>query len=191
MPLFVDLFSTLRQSEPILFSLIYTVIFTLSKPAGGILFGIAFWIVARSLPHNSIVRDYLIISAFGIVLLFTSNQAMILVSFTYPPFGLVTISFLGISSYLILVGIYSSAISVSQDIRLRKSIKNHALKEVNLLDSIGTAQMQQEVERKVISFTTKSRDLMMEETGIAPSLSDEDIKKYLEEVLEEVKKKQI
>ena len=181
MPLFVDLFSSLRQSEPILFSLIYTVIFTLSKPAGGILFGIAFWIVARSLPHNSIVRDYLIISAFGIVLLFTSNQAIILVSFTYPPFGLVTISFLGISSYLILVGIYSSAISVSQDIRLRKSIKNHALKEVNLLDSIGTAQMQQEIEGKVISFTRKTRDLMVEETGIAPSLSDEDIKKYLEE----------
>ena len=137
MPLFVDLFSTLRESEPILFSLIYTVIFTLSKPVGGILFGVAFWIVARSLPHNSIVRDYFIISAFGIVLLFTSNQAMILVSFTYPPFGLVTVSFLGISSYLILVGIYSSAISVSQDISLRKSIKSHALKEVKLLESIG------------------------------------------------------
>ncbi len=189
MPYFVDLFSSFRQSEPIIFSLIYTVIFTLSKPVGGILFGIAFWIVARSLPRKSIVRNYFIISAFGIVLLFTSNQAMILVSFTYPPFGLVTISFLGISSYLLLVGIYSSAISVSQDIKLRKSIKNHALREVNLLDSIGPAQMQQEIEEKVISFTKKTRDLMVEETGIATSLSDEDIKKYLEEVLSEVRKK--
>jgi hypothetical protein len=189
MPFFVDLFSSFRQSEPILFSLIYTVIFTLSKPVGGILFGVAFWIVARTLPHNSIVRDYFIISAFGIVLLFTSNQAMILVSFTYPPFGLATVSFLGISSYLILVGIYSSAISVSQDISLRKSIRNHALNEVNLLDSIGTAQVQQEIEKKVMTFTRKTRDSMLEQTGITPSLNDADIKKYLEDVISEVRKK--
>jgi hypothetical protein len=190
MPFFVDLFSSFRQSEPILFSLIYTLIFTLSKPVGGILFGIAFWIVARSLPRKSIVRDYFILSAFGIVLLFTSNQAIILVSFTYPPFGLATVSFLGISSYLILVGIYSSAISVSQDVSLRRSIRNHALKEVKLLDSIGTAQVQQEIEKKVITFTRKTRDSMVEETGITPSLDDADIRKYIEDVISEVRKKQ-
>ena len=187
MPFFVDLFSAFRQSEPILFSLIYTVIFTLSKPAGGILFGIAFWLVARSLPNNSVVRDYLIISGFGIILLLVSNQAMILVSFTYPPFGLVTISFLGISSYLILVGIYSSALSVSEDINLRKSIKSHVLKELKLLDSIGIAQMEKEIERKAISFI-RTRDSMVEETGVSPSLTDDDIKKYLEQVLKEAKK---
>jgi hypothetical protein len=190
MPFFVDLFSSFRQSEPILFSLLYTMIFTLSKPVGGILFGVAFWIIARSLPRKSIVRDYFIISAFGIVLLFTSNQAIILVSFTYPPFGLVTVSFLGISSYLILVGIYSAAISVSQDVSLRKTIRKHTLSEVKLLESIGTAQVQQEIERKVMTFTRKTRDSMVEETGIAPSLNDPDIKKYLEEVISEVRKKQ-
>ena len=189
MPFFVDLFSSFRESEPILFSLIYTVIYTLSKPVGGILFGVAFWIVARSLPHNSIVRDYFIISAFGIVLLFTSNQAIILVSFTYPPFGLATVSFLGISSYLILVGIYSSAISVSQDISLRKSIRSHALKEVKLLESIGTAQVQQEIERKVMTFTRITRDSMVEDTGINSSLNDAEIKKYLADVISEVRKK--
>jgi hypothetical protein len=189
MPFFVDLFSSFRQSEPILFSLIYTVIFTLSKPVGGILFGVAFWIIARSLPRKSVVRDYFIISAFGIVLLFTSNQAIILVSFTYPPFGLATVSFLGISSYLILVGIYSSAISVSQDVSLRKSIRNHALKEVKLIESIGTAQVQQEIERKVMTFTQKTRDSMVENTGIIPSLNDADIKKYLEDVISEIGKK--
>jgi len=188
MPLFAELFSTMRQSEPVLFSMFYTTIFTLSTPAGGILFGIAFWMVARSLPRHNVVRDYLIISAFGIVLLFTSNQAMILVSFSYPPFGLVTISFLGISSYLILVGIYSSAISVSQDISLRRSVKNQAFQEAKLLDSIGTAQMEQEIEERAILLTRRCQDMMVEETGISTSLNAEDIKKYLKEVIEEVKK---
>jgi hypothetical protein len=191
MPLFAELFSDFRQSEPIVFSMIYTIIFVFSKPAGGILFGIALWMVARSLPRDNVARNYLIISAFGIVLLFTSNQAMVLVSFTYPPFGIVTISFLGLSSYLVLVGIYSSAISVAQDVNLRKSIKNHTLREVKMLDSIGAAQMHQEIENKIISFTKKTRDLMTEETGISPSISNEDIKKYIQEVLIEVDKKKV
>jgi hypothetical protein len=190
MPFFVDLFSSFRQSEPILFSLIYSVTFTLSKPVGGILFGVAFWMVARSLPQKGIVRDYFIISGFGIVLLFTSNQGIILVSFTYPPFGLATVSFLGISSYLILVGIYSSAISISEDNKLRKSIRNHAMKEAKLLENIGTAQVQQEIERRVITLTRKTRDSMVEDTGIAPSLSDVDIKKYLDDVISEVRRKE-
>ena len=104
-------------------------------------------------------------------------------SFTYPPFGLATVSFLGISSYLLFIGIYSSAISVSQDINLRKSIINHALREVKLLESIGTAQVQQEIEKKVMIFTKKTRDLMVEDTGITPSLNDAEIKKYLEDVI--------
>lgn len=112
------------------------------------------------------VRDYFIISGFGVVLLFTSNQGITLVSFTYPPFGLATVSFLGISSYLILIGIYSSAISVSEDINLRKSNRNHAVKEVKLLESIGTAQVQQEIERKVMTFTRRTRDSMVEDTGM-------------------------
>jgi hypothetical protein len=166
------------------------VTFTLSKPVGGILFGVAFWMVARSLPQKGIVRDYFIISGFGIVLLFTSNQGIILVSFTYPPFGLATVSFLGISSYLILVGIYSSAISISEDNKLRKSIRNHAMKEAKLLENIGTAQVQQEIERRAITLTRKTRDSMVEDTGIAPSLSDVDIKKYLDDVISEVRRKE-
>jgi len=66
-------------------------------------------------------------------------------------------------------------VSVAQDDNLRKSIKNHALKELKLLDSIRTAR---EIERKTISFTRRT-DLMVEETGISSSISDEDIKQYL------------
>ena len=38
---------------------------------------------------------------------------------------------------MLLVGIYSSAISVSHDIKLRQSIRKLAVKESKLLDSIG------------------------------------------------------
>ena len=85
-------------------------------------------------------------------MIFASEQAIILVNKPYPPFGLPTISFLGLSSYLLLlIGIYSSAISVSEDSKLRQSIRNSALRETKLLDSIGMAQMEQEIQRRVIA----------------------------------------
>ena len=111
--LFVDLFDSFRLLDPILFGIIYTLIFSLSKPIGGILFGIVFWIISKRVRQHAI-KDYLIVSAFGVVLLFTSNQATDLIIAPYPPFGLVTASFIGLSSYMLLVGIYSSAMSISR-----------------------------------------------------------------------------
>lgn len=186
-PLFLNLLLPYSQSEPILFSTLYTLIFTMSKVVGGILFGIAFWYMARRLTHSRIVRDYMIMSAFGFVLLFVSNQAVVLISASYPPFGLPTISLLGLSSYLILIGIYSAAISISEDINLRTSIRRATKQQSDLLSDIGTAQMQKELEKRVMTIVKKNSDMMTEETGVMPSMSDAEMKEYLNEVLIEIR----
>jgi hypothetical protein len=87
-----------------------------------------------------------------------------------------------------LVGIYSSAISVSEDSKLRQSIKNFAIREPRLLDSIGTAQMEREIEKRIIALAKRNQDIMAEETGIQSSLTEEDMKKYLGQVIAEVQK---
>jgi DNA-binding protein Fis len=187
LPPFQSLITSLPESEYVFF--LYIFIFTFSKAVGGILFGIAFWVIARTLGHTSVVRGYIIISAYGLILLFISNQAILLVNIIYPPLGIVTISLMGLSSYLILIGIYSSAISVSEDSKLRQTIRSLTTKESKLLDSIGIAQMEQEIEKRVLSFTKQNQDRMAEETGIQSSLSEEDMKQYLQEVIREVKGK--
>ena len=48
-----------------------------------------------------------------------------------------------LSSYLILVGIYSSVISVSLDVGLRKSIRKSVEEHSKFLHSMGRAQMDQ------------------------------------------------
>jgi hypothetical protein len=187
-PLVLNLFLTFSQSQPVIFSILYTLVFTMSLPTGGVLFGIAYWFVSRTLPHQIVIREYLVISAFGFVLLFVSNQGITLVSAPYPPFGLPTISFFGVASYLILVGIYSSAISVSEDSTLRQMIRSLTTREPRLLDSIGTAHMEQEIQERVIALTKQNQERMAEETGIEPSLTDDEMKQYLEEVINEVRK---
>jgi hypothetical protein len=188
-PLFLYSFSDFRMSDPVLFGIIYNLIFAISKPLGGLLFGIAFWSVARSL-SNEKVKGYMIISAFGMMLLFTANQPIGLILVPYPPFGLATVSFMGLASYLIFLGIYSASLSVSEDSRLRQSIRKTALKESSqFLDIIGTAEMEQRIQQRVMDLTAKTKNSMLSETGISSSLDEEDIKYYLKQVLEEIKSK--
>jgi hypothetical protein len=80
-----------------------------------------------------------------------------------------------------LVGIYSSAISVAEDSNLRKSIRDFALSQSRLLDSIGSAQMEQEIEKRVLVFTKQIQDRMFGE----PSLTEDETKQYLEQVIRE------
>jgi hypothetical protein len=153
LPSFANSLLSVMELSPISIGIIYTIIFTLSKPIGGILFGIAFWFVARSIPRNTIVRRYFIMASFGIILLFASNQAIVLVTNTYPAFGLVTASTVGLSSYLLFLGIYASALSVAQNEKLRHSIRKVALDESKLLGSIGSAQQERELQSLVMRMT--------------------------------------
>lgn len=183
-PLFLNILAPFRLSDPILFGIIYTLIFSAAKPVGGVLFGLAFWTIARSLSRSA-VKDYMLISAYDMILLFTSNQPIGLLLVPYPPFGLATISFMGLASYLIFVGIYSAAVSVSEDTKLRQSIRKIAIKESKLLDSIGSAEMEQ----RVIASTKAAQNRMTHESGIETSLTEEDMKQYLEITLKEIKRK--
>jgi hypothetical protein len=173
-------------SNPIFYGILFTIIFTLSKPIGGIIFGIGFWMIARNIDKNNVVRSYLIISGYGFLLFFTSNQAILLTFTYYPPFGLVTISFVGLSSYLVLAGIYSSALSISQDANLRRQIRRLAIRESKILDSIGSAQMEEELRRRVLHIVKINKTDMLE-SGIPSALDEERMHSYLNDVLEEIK----
>jgi hypothetical protein len=186
-PLLLYSFSDLRLSDPVLFGIIYNLIFSLAKPVGGILFGIAFWTITRRITRIP-VKGYMMISAYGVTLLFAANQPLSLLLVPYPPFGLPSICFMVVASYLIFLGIHSAAISVSEDSRLRKSIRRIALQEARFLDVIGTAEMYQEMERRVLGVTKGMKDDMAEQGGIGSSLDEDDMKEYLSEVLEEIKR---
>jgi hypothetical protein len=69
---------------------------------------------------------------------------------SYLPLGVVTVSFVGLSSYLMFVGLYCSALSLSEDIRLRQSIRKSTVEQSKLLDSIGTVHMEQGYIKKSI-----------------------------------------
>jgi hypothetical protein len=187
--LFFNLFDSLIISNPTFFGIVLTLVFSLSKIAGGILFGIAFWTIAKHLPDNTVVKSYMVIAAYGLILFYISNQAgssLFQLGGVYPPFGLPTIAVIGFSSYLILVGIYSSAVSVAQDSRLRRAIRKSVQQQSSLLDKIGTAQMQQEIENRVLSTIKSQAENLRSETGIETSLDENEIREYMNEVIAKI-----
>jgi hypothetical protein len=180
----------LIRLDPISVGVILTLIFSVSKAAGGILFGVAFWAMAKGIQSSSTtVRDYLIISAVGTVLLFVSIQGTA-TNAAYPPFGIATVCFTGLSSYMLVIGLYSSAVSISEDIRLRQAVRDSVKGErVDLLDRIGTAQMEQEIASRVLRIVRKQKETLEEQSGVEPSFTEDDMKQYLEQVIQEVKMK--
>jgi hypothetical protein len=136
----------------------------------------------RAVDPKSPVADYMTLTAYGIILTGFAFTAPVIYA-TYPPFGLAAHSFLTLAAYLFSVGFYSSAISVSHDIKLRKSIRKIAFDESRLVGSIGEADLVQETQKKVQDIAAA----VTIETGVMPSLSDEDVHDYLKEVLDEIK----
>ena len=183
---FLNMFVSLRKLDPIVFSVTHTLIFSATKSVGGILFGIAFWSVSKNI-ENKVVKNYLIVSAYGMVLLFTANQPVGLTLIPYPPFGLVSISFLGLSSYLVFIGIFSASMSVALDSKLRTIIKRSALDETKFVETIGTSEMEKLIERRVRHMVSRMEADFKKETGVEPSLSDSEAKDYIKQVLDEVR----
>jgi hypothetical protein len=95
--------------------------------------------VGRSLSDKKI-SDYMKLSAIGITLLSISNQDAGIYLLPYPPFGLPTITFLGISSYLLFVGIYYSSISISINNELRKTIESSVEEQFRFVSKIGKSR---------------------------------------------------
>jgi len=173
------------DTSPNLFS--YYIFVSLVRTSSGILFAISFWLVARRLPESTI-KTFLKITAYGFILLYVSNHVGVGIA-PYPPFGINSLSMLPLSSYFLLFGLYSSALSLSQDITLRNHLRSMARNDNNLLSSIGTAQMESEVKRAIGDLkdvADEQEKELAEKSGIETPVPESEIEDYLKQVIEEV-----
>jgi hypothetical protein len=163
----------LNQVDSYAFNVVNSI---LTKPVGGVLFGVAFWMVGKGISDKNI-RDYMKLSAIGIMLLSISNQDAGIYLLPYPPFGLPTITFMGLSSYLLFVGIYYSSISISINAELRKTIESSVEEQFRFVSKIGRSQMENEIQL--------AAKVLEETSGIQTTLENEEIADYIRLVLKE------
>jgi hypothetical protein len=158
---------------------------TLPGLASGVLFAIPYWSMSRSM-RTTAVSNYMVIAGIGIILFQFSTTAGVYLG-PYPSFGLYSVSLTGLSCFFMLVGIYSSAISAAQDSSLRKKIHNTSIHDSEMLGSIGAAEMEQTLLKKVSEVLKDNADQFYEETGVQPSMTDQEVKSYVHEAITKAK----
>ena len=174
------------ESDPVTFSIILVAFLSLSKPIGGLIFGIAFWNTARTVSYGKKIKTCMLISGWGIFFIFAANQGTIQQTTPFPPFGIPTLTILTTAAYLVLVGIYNSAKLVSVNNNLRKSIYKHAV-ESKMLQLIGHAEMEKEIQKTVTKIIQSQENIEVErEVGV--ELDEDELRKYLDVVVKEVEK---
>jgi len=178
---------TYMQIDPITVSIVLGAFLSLSKPIGGWIFGVAFWMISKITSYEKNIKTYMIISGWGIFLIFSANQATVQIVSPYPPFGLATITVLDIAAFLMLAGIYNSARYVSVNNNLRKTIRKHAL-ESRLLDAIGKSERENEIQKIITKITLDKKNLSTQ-TKQPTELDEKELEKYVRWIIREAREK--
>lgn len=178
---FGDPLFPLLQSLPASYSVVYVLIFSATKQVGALFFSLAF-LTASSLVNDERVRKSLLISAIGMVILVGSIEITPMQYHVYPPYGIITMAFLPLGTYLLFVGIFISAKNVSIDADLRRHFYKKAESQLDLLKAIGISEMEKEIVRQVTSL----EDKVTVSEPQPEELSDEKVKVIVHEVLTEL-----
>lgn len=170
---------------------LFRIIFRGGTIGSSVLFGIAFFIITRKVTQVGMrrrniiavekIKDYLTISAIGIVMIGIANEASAL----QQTFGAAAHGLVLLSSFLFSIGLYYSAISISQDDSLRKLIRKST---IQLLDNIGSAQMTEEYLKRIRKLVLKNQQALEEEAGIRSAINENNLKEDLELIIEERQK---
>ena len=182
---FANLLSPFVLDSPIAVSMIYTILFSATKQVGAFLFGLSFLIASTVVPKGS-VRKSLLISCIGMTILFSSVEITPLQYKVLPPYGLITEAFIPLGAFLLLVGIFTSAINLSQDGELRRDFRKSALAQLSLLRTMGITEMEKEL---IKNFKSAEKRTAYRETE--KEYPEEDVKQIVREVLEELKRRDL
>ena len=108
---------------------------------------------------------------------------MLLIMSPYPPFRLATVTVLNIAGYLMLLVFTIQLVSTNNS--LPKYICRHALLKSNLLDLIGHAEMEIEIQQTVTDII-ENQDIP--EINKEVELDEDELRRYIDIVIREVKK---
>lgn len=190
----LNIFQSLIVSSPVFFGVVNVLVFSATKQLGALFFSLAF-LAASTVVAKQVTQKYLLVSAIGIAMLYGSIEIDTLLYTTYPPFGLVTISFMPMGSYMVFTGIFLSATLVARDKDIRKEFYNTAMSQLTLLKTIGVTEMEKQLIKSYKSIEKRTRSLEIKDTKydkykviepLVDDMEEGDVRELLHDVLTEV-----
>jgi hypothetical protein len=182
---FANFSEAMLSGSPVIFSVIYILLFSATKQVGGVLFSIVFLTAATKIkqPH---LQNSLRIAAIGIAVVFSSLEINSLLYAAYPPYGVLTIMLMPLGSYCLFIGLFSSARLASQDKKLRREFYQSAEKQLAFLQTLGKVQMENELEKSLKSILNRSSVL---DESRDDYRREENVRELVQEVIDELRSK--
>ncbi len=163
---------------------------TYSLTTGGIIFGIGFFLMAKSLKMKSPIRDYLIFSGMGFTLFFNCANATVYQN-PYPPFGILNVSFVSLASLFITTGLTFAAFSVSKDVELKRNIIKSTRDNYNPIAKIGSAQDTFRLKEKIVQIIDHKKEVLDQSDGIESSLTKDEVNTMIDDIMREIRKSKV
>ena len=182
---FTNFSGTLLSGSPVIFSVIYLLLFSATKQVGGILFSIVFLTAATKIKQPNL-QNSLKIAAIGIAVVFSSIEINSLLFAAYPPYGVLTIMLMPLGSYCLFIGLFGSARLASQDKKLRREFFQSAEKQLAFLQTLGKVQMENELEKSLKSILKRSSLLDVSKDDYR---REENVRELVQEVIDELRLK--
>jgi signal transduction histidine kinase len=147
-----------------------------------LLFGLIFYYIIKKVDVEKI-KEYLILVAMDLVMFDLAFST----SAYQPTYGIATHSMVLLCACFISIGWYCMALSLAHDRKLRETIRKQVKDESRFLISIGSAQLEQQIQGKALKAAKEQQALLIEETGVYSSLTENGMKQYATTVIKEIK----
>jgi hypothetical protein len=161
---------------------IYALTSIISLPLGGIFFGFTFWILARdigiskddNLEHKkefTKVKQSMYLTAIGIILLILSISPLDITRLPYPPFGMVSFTFMNVGALSFFLGIYNLATAIGVSSYFRPG-----LMKSEFLSSIGSSQGRLSRRSNIVQILKTFKNHLLETETVQEDIDKEYIK---------------
>ena len=148
------------------------------------MFGFAFFAISRKINHVQL-KQSINMTGIGLILLFGANASSLIIMTPYPPWGIISITFMIVGAYFIVIGLDSAGLYLATDSSLRKIIQISPRKDYDILKSLGQAKVQDAVLSRVQHISKQVIDELESNNLVRTSLEPVDIRQYVQEVIRE------
>jgi hypothetical protein len=181
----LDLLGQLGVEYDPIYSYTYNVFLNTVRTAGGIMFGIGFFVLSRTVIHSQL-KNSLNMAGIGLILLFGANSSSLIIMTLYPPWGVISATFFIPGSYFLIVGLDSAAFYLATDSSLRRIVAKSPQKELDILKALAASETQEIVISKVAAISNEVYNEIRSERIFAIASEPIDVQEYINEVFREI-----
>jgi len=174
-PVTLRLLTSLYLLNPSLFLPLYTILSTITTFIGAAMVSITSWLLVRKI-DNRALKNFLMLVTFGLLLVLTSTQETNFPRFLFPPFGFITILFIGLAIYLLFIGFYSASLHISKNTSLVKDFANR-IYQYEFFRNIAKSQLEQNI-KNILPIVLQSKEFDLQQREL--ELRKEEIEKLFQ-----------